>query len=153
MVKKVQKGIINNFLYSFEMAYKRRRTSRKGGCSKNKPTPSAVSLKSLKRKSVTTNYQIQKRLDSLLKGRSKFGKSQQEGGFIGAILLATVPLWLPLAVKGVKRYFTKNGKRICTEERQEYNQLQDNSTINVYSENDTAPGSSMLLIQQIISSG
>ena len=29
--------------------------------------------------------------------------SQQEGGFIGAILAATAPLWLPLAVKGVKK--------------------------------------------------
>ena len=47
------------------------------------------------------------KLDSLLKKRDKFGQSQQEGGFIGAILAATAPLWLPLAVKGVKRYFIK----------------------------------------------
>ena len=37
-------------------------------------------------------------------------------------------------------------------ERQEYNQLQDNSTINVSFENDTAPGLSMLSIQDLISS-
>ena len=39
----------------------------------------------------------------MLQKRSKLGKSQQEGGFIGAILAATAPLWLPLAVKGVKK--------------------------------------------------
>ena len=54
-------------------------------------------------KSTTTNSQVQKRLDALMKKRGKFGKSQQEGGFIGAILAATAPLWLPLAVKGVKK--------------------------------------------------
>ena len=38
--------------------------------------------------------------------RGKLGQSQQEGGFIGAILAATAPLWLPLAVKGVKKIVT-----------------------------------------------
>ena len=98
MEKKVKKDINtrrNDFLQSFDMAYKRRRRmSRKGGCSKNNPTPFAVSLKSRKRKSVTTNSQVH---------RGKFGKSQQKGGFIGAILAATAPLWLPLAVKRVKK--------------------------------------------------
>ena len=103
----------SNFLYSFEMADKRRRMSRMGGCSENKLTPFAVSLKSRKHKDVTTNSQVQKRLASLLKSRGKFGKSQQEGGFIGAILATIAPLWLPLAVKRVKRYFTKKGERIC----------------------------------------
>ena len=81
------------------MAYKRRRTSRK---SKRSKKPFTVSLNSQRRKGVTTNSQVQKRLESLLQKRSKFGKSQQEG-FIGAILAATAPLWLPLAVKGVKK--------------------------------------------------
>ena len=82
------------------MAHKRRRTSRKRKCSKK---PFAVSLNSRKRKGVTTKCQVQKRLESLLQKRDKIGKSQQEGGFIGAILTATAPLWLPLAVKGVKK--------------------------------------------------
>ena len=85
------------------MAYKRRRTSGKSKCSKKKSQPFAVSLNSRKRKGVTTNSQVQKRLESLLQKRGKVGKSQQEGGFIGAILAATAPLWLPLAVKGVKK--------------------------------------------------
>ena len=50
-----------------------------------------------------TNSQVQKRLDSLLKQHGKLGQGEQEGGFIGAILIATAPLWLPLAVKGVKK--------------------------------------------------
>ena len=50
-----------------------------------------------------TNSQVQKRLDSLLKKCGKFGQSQQEGGFIGTILAATAPLWLPLTIKGVKK--------------------------------------------------
>ena len=37
-------------------------------------------------------------------------------------------------------------------EWEEYNLLQDNSTNNVSSENDAAPGSSMLSIQHLISS-
>ena len=82
------------------MAYKRRRTSRK---SKRSKKPFTVSLNSRRRKGVTTNSQVQKRLESLLQKRSKFSKSQQEGGFIGAILGATAPLWLPLAVKGAKK--------------------------------------------------
>ena len=85
------------------MAYKRRRTSKRGKCSKKIPAPFAVSLKSGKRKDTVVNSQVQKRLDSLLSKRGKLGKSQQEGGFIGAILAATTPLWLPLAVKGVKK--------------------------------------------------
>ena len=75
------------------MAYKRRRTSRKGKCSKKSSVPFAVSLKSRKGKGTTTNLQVQKRLDSLLSKRGKFGQSQQEGGFIGPILAATAPLW------------------------------------------------------------
>ena len=82
------------------MVYKRRRTSRKSKCSKK---PFTVSLNSRRRKGITTNSQVPKRLESLLQKRSKFEKSQQEGGFIGAILAATAPLWLRLAVKGVKK--------------------------------------------------
>ena len=82
------------------MAYKRRRTSRK---SKRSKKPFTVSLNSRRRKGITTNSQVQKRLETLLQKRGKVGKSQQEGGFIGAILSATAPLWLPLAVKGVKK--------------------------------------------------
>ena len=82
------------------MVYKRRRTSRK---SKHSKKPFTVSLNSRRRKGVTTNSQVQKRLESLLQKRSRFGKSHQEEGFIGAILAATAPLWLPLAVKGVKQ--------------------------------------------------
>ena len=103
MEEKIQKSINkceDNFLYSFEMAYKRRRTSKK---SKRSKKPFMVSLNSQKHKGVTTNSQVQKRLESLLQKHGKVGKSQQEGGFIGAILGATAPLWLPLAVKGVKQ--------------------------------------------------
>ena len=106
MEEKVQKGINRSehyFLQSFDMAYKRRRTSRKGKCSKENSAPFAVSLKSWKRKDTVANSQVQKRLDSLLSKRGKLGKSQQEGGFIGAILAAVAPLWLPLVVKGVKK--------------------------------------------------
>ena len=52
---------------------------------------------------MVTNSQVQKRLESLFQKRGKLGQSQQEGGFIWAILAATAPLWLPLAVKGVKK--------------------------------------------------
>ena len=103
--KKIQKSINkckDDFLYSFKMAYKRRRTSRKGKCSKKKSSPFTISLNSRKRKGITTNSQVQKRLELLLQKRGKVGKSQQEG-FIGTILAATAPLWLPLAVKGVKK--------------------------------------------------
>ena len=93
----------NVFLQSFDMAYKRGRTSKKSKCSKKSSVHFTVSLKSRKRKDTATNLQVQKRLDSLLKKRGKFGQSQQEGGFIGAILAATAPLWLRLAVKGVKK--------------------------------------------------
>ena len=106
MEKKDQKDINksqNYFLQSFDMVYKRRRTSRKGKSSKKNPAPFAVSLKSRKRKGTTTNLQVQRKLDSLLSKRGKLGQSQQEGGFIGAIYAATAPLWLPLAVKGVKK--------------------------------------------------
>ena len=88
------------FSYSFEITHKRRRTSGKSKCSKK---PFVVSLNSRKRKGATTNSQVQKRLESLLQKRGKIGKSQQEGGFIGATLAATAPLWLSLAVKGVKK--------------------------------------------------
>ena len=85
------------------MAYKKRRTSKKGKCSKKNSAPFAVSLKSRKHKDMVTNSQVQKRLESLFQKRGKLGQSQQEGGFIGAILAATAPLWSPLAVKGVKK--------------------------------------------------
>ena len=85
------------------MAYKKRRTSRKSKRSKKPFTVSLNSLNSRKRKGISTNSQVQKRLETLLQKRGKVGKSQQEGGFIGAILAATAPLWLPLAVKGVKK--------------------------------------------------
>ena len=81
------------FSHSFEMAHKRRRTSGKSKCSKK---PFVASLTSRKRKGVTTNSKVQKRLESLLQKRGKIGKSQQERGFIGAILAATAPLWLPI---------------------------------------------------------
>ena len=106
MEKKVQKDINrsqNVFLQSFDMVHKRGRTSEKSKCSKKNSVPFSVSLKSWERKDIAANLQVQKRLDSLLKKRSKLGQSQQEGGFIGAILAATAPLWLPLAVKGVKK--------------------------------------------------
>ena len=85
------------------MAYKRRKTSRIGKCSEKNSAPFVVSLESRKRKDTVANKQVEKRLDSLLKKRGKFGQSQQEGRFIGAILAATAPLWLPLAVKRVKK--------------------------------------------------
>ena len=85
------------------MVYKRVRTSKKSKFSEKNSVPFTVSLKSRKRKDTTANLQVQKRLDSLLKKRGKFGQSQQEGRFIGAILAATALLWLPLAVKGVKK--------------------------------------------------
>ena len=90
-------------LQSFNMAYKRGRMSKKSKCSNKNSIPLTISLKSPKRKDTAVNSQVQKRLDSLLKKHGKFGQSQQEGGFIGAILAATAPLWLPLAVKGVKK--------------------------------------------------
>ena len=64
MGKKVQKDINkseNDFLQSFDMAYKSRRTFRKGKCSKKNPAPFAVSLKSRKHKGTATNLQVQKR--------------------------------------------------------------------------------------------
>ena len=81
------------------MAYKRRMLG-KSKCSKKPFTvsflcskkPVAVSLNSRKRKDVTTNSQVQKRLELLLQKRGKVGKSQQEGGFKGAIYL--MPLLL-----------------------------------------------------------
>ena len=100
MEKKVQKDINksdNYFFQSFDMASKSRRTSGKGKHSKKNPAPFTVSLRSRKRKGTTTNLQVQKRLDSSLSKRGKLGQSQPEGGFIGAILAATAPLWLPLA--------------------------------------------------------
>ena len=82
------------------MAYERRRTSRK---SKRSKKPFTASLNSQKHKGVATNSQVQKRVETLLQKHGKVGKNQQEGGLIGAILAATAPLWLPLAVKGVKK--------------------------------------------------
>ena len=106
MEKKVQKDINRSehyFLHSFDMAYKRRRTSKKGKCSKENPAPFAVSLKSRKHKDTVTNSQVQKRLESLFQKRGKLGQSEQEGGFIGTVLGAIGSLSLPLAVKGVKK--------------------------------------------------
>ena len=106
MEKKAQKDINrseNVFLQSFDLVYKRGRTCKKSKYSKNSSVTFTVSLKSRERKETAANLQAQKRLDSLLKKRGKFGQSQQEGGFIGAILAATAPLWLPLAVKGAKK--------------------------------------------------
>ena len=85
------------------MVYERGRTSKKSKCSRKSSVPFTVSLKSGKHKDTGANLQVQKRLDSLLKKRGKFGPRQQEGGFIGAILAATAPIWLPLAAKGVKK--------------------------------------------------
>ena len=62
------------------MAYKRRRTPGKSKRSEKKSSPFTVSLDSRNRKGVTTNSQVQKRLESLLQNRGKVGKSQQEGG-------------------------------------------------------------------------
>ena len=107
MEKKVQKDINkseNDILQSLDMALKRRRTSGKSKSSDKNSIPFTVSLKSRKRKgSTTTNLQVQKRLNSLLSKRGKLAQSQQEEGFIGAILAAATPLWLPLLVKGVKK--------------------------------------------------
>ena len=87
MEKKVQKDINrseNVFLQSFDMAYKRRRTSKKSKCSKKSYVPFTVSLKSPKSKDTVANLQ-----DWILylKKRGKFAQSQ-EGGFMGAILPA-----------------------------------------------------------------
>ena len=95
MEKKVQKDINrseNYFLHSFDMAYMRRMTYKKGKCSKKSSAPFAVSLKSQKHIDTVTNSQVQKGLDSLLKQRGKLGQSQQEGGLKGAILAVTAPL-------------------------------------------------------------
>ena len=102
--------------------------SKKGKCSKKSPAPFAASLKSRKHKDTVTNSQVQKRLDSLPKQHGKLGQSLQEGGFIGAILAATAPLWLPLAVNGVKRYFIKMVKEFALIECREYNRLEVNAT-------------------------
>ena len=58
--KKFKKSINkceDNFLYSFEMAYKKRRTSRK---SKRSKKPFTVSLNSRKHKGVTTNLRFKR---------------------------------------------------------------------------------------------
>ena len=83
MEKKVQKDINrsqNVFLQSFDVAYKKRRTSKKSKCSKKNSVPFAVPLKSRKRKDTAANLQVQERLDSLLKTHGNLGQSQQEGG-------------------------------------------------------------------------
>ena len=69
--------------------------SKRGKCSKKNPAPFAESFKSRKHKETVTNSQVQKRLESLFQKRGKLGQSEQEGGFIRAILAATAPLWLP----------------------------------------------------------
>ena len=83
MEKKVQKDINRseyNFLYSFDMAYKRRRTSKKGKRSKKNSAPFAVSLKSRKHKDTVANSQVQKRLESLFQKRGKLGKVNRKEG-------------------------------------------------------------------------
>ena len=55
-------------LQSFDMAYKRRRTTKKGKRSNKNSPPFTVSLKSRKLKGTSVNSQVQKRLESLLKG-------------------------------------------------------------------------------------
>ena len=87
------------------MAYKRRRTSIIGKCSKENSAPFAVSLKSRKHKDTVANSQVQKRLDSLLKQCGKLGQGQQEGGFIGAILAACYcTSMVTLSCKRSKKY-------------------------------------------------
>ena len=89
------------------MAYKRRRTSKKGKRSKKNSAPFAVSLKSRKHKDTVTNSQVQKRLESLFQKRGKLG---------------------------------------------EYNRLKENlSTHDNEIASDTAPGSSMLSTQHLLS--
>ena len=114
-----------------------------------------VSLKSWKHKGTTVNSQVQKGLDSLLEKRGKFGKCQQEGGFIGAILAATALLWLSISVKGEKRYFIEIVEEFVLIECVDYNQLKGDPTSNVSSENeivlDVAPGSSVLSAQHLLS--
>ena len=158
MEKNVQNyinGTENDILQSFDTAYKRRRMSKKGKRSKKNSALFTVSLKSHKRKHTTVNSQVQKRLESLLQKRGKLSESQQEGGIIGSILAATAPLWLPLAVKGVKIYFIKMAKEFVLIERREYNRLKDNPTSSVPSENEiesnTAPGTSMLSTNHLLS--
>ena len=94
------------------MTYKRRRTSRKGKCSKKNSVRFVVSLTRRKHTGTTTYSQVQKRLDSSLKNVVNFTKVNGKVG-ICAVLAAAVPLWLSLAVKGVKKDTSLNGKRIC----------------------------------------
>ena len=47
-------------LQSFNMAYKRRRTSKKSKCSNKNSIPSAVSLKSPKQKDTAVNSQVKR---------------------------------------------------------------------------------------------
>ena len=67
---------------------------------KKNSAPFIASLKLRQHKDAAANLQVQKRLDSLLKKRGKFGQIQQEGGFIGAILgvfkKADLRQWLPI---------------------------------------------------------
>ena len=67
-------------LQSFDVAYKRRRMTKKGKHSNKNSPPFTVSLKSRKLEGTSVNSQVHKRLESLLDKRGKFGKSQQEGG-------------------------------------------------------------------------
>ena len=78
---------------------KRKQASKKSVSQKK--SPFVVSLR--RRNNSDANSQVKKRLDSLMTKPPTFGKSQQEGGFIGAILAVTAPLWLPLTVKGIKK--------------------------------------------------
>ena len=83
MEKKVQKDINRseyNFLYSFDMAYKRRRMSKKGKRSKKNSAPFAVFLKSRKHKDTVTNSQVQKRLESCFKNVANLVKVNRKEG-------------------------------------------------------------------------
>ena len=62
------------------MAYERKRTSKKGKCSKENPTPFVVSLKSRNLKDTAANSQVQKRLDYLLKNVASLVKVNRKKG-------------------------------------------------------------------------
>ena len=120
------------------MAYKRRRTSRK---SKRSKKPCIVSLNSQRRKGVTTNSQVQKRLESLLQKRSKFGKSQQEGSFDRCYTCSHCSSVVTSSRKGCEKDTSlKMVKEFVLIERQEYNR--DDMSKNA--------DASMLSIQQLL---
>ena len=73
-VIRIYVGVNMSVLQSFDMAYKRRRKTKKGKRSNKNSPPFTVSLKSLKLKGTSVNSQVQKRLESSLNKRGKFGK-------------------------------------------------------------------------------